>query len=417
MDPERRRRLQDERVRDPRGRCPRAARSPSSARSWPRPASSRPGHRRGRRPLAGPPHRQAGPARLRGGRPPLGRLPVHRPPPRGAPRDLHRHHRPADHHGVDPQGPLDRVRVRGPQLVAHGLPPRDDRDPRPPRLPLRRRRHAPGHLRVHGPAQHLGARRPTPTSWPSRPCGSGPGSPRTSRSWASPPGGSSRWPRKLGIPLEDAGLTGLKAPPGFGLGPRRHAPHDGGGRVLRLRGRAVRPVARGPHPRGLGRRPGGRPGHRPGGGRRRVGQPHGDHPRPGQRAAPLRPRGGLRHRARAVPVRGDLHPRAVGRPVQGPVELPGHALPAERARRRPAGHRGRASPRRSSTRWSAPTAATHRSPCGWRWRPRTPETGSRPACGSRPTSREALGVVVAVEVLDRDTIPRAGYKATRVLEP
>ena len=30
--------------------------------------------------------------------------------------------------------------------------------------------------------------------------------------------------------------------------------------------------------------------------------------------------------------------------------------------------------------------------------------------------REALGVVVAVEVLDRDTIPRAGYKATRVIE-
>ena len=31
--------------------------------------------------------------------------------------------------------------------------------------------------------------------------------------------------------------------------------------------------------------------------------------------------------------------------------------------------------------------------------------------------REALGVVAEVEVLDRDTIPRAGYKATRIIDP
>ncbi len=198
-----------------------------------------------------------------------------------------------------------------PQLVAHGLPPRDDRDPRPPRLPLRRRGHAPGHLRVHGPAQPLGA--------PARHRRAGragravldpghPGHPlhglrhravhRGGHQAGHPPGG-----RRAHRP---EGAAGVRARA------RGHAPHDGGGRVLRLRRRAVRPVARGPHPRGLGRGPGGRPGHRPGGGRRRVGQPHGDHPRPGQRPAPLRPRGGLRHRARALPLRGDLHPRACG---------------------------------------------------------------------------------------------------------
>jgi phenylacetate-coenzyme A ligase PaaK-like adenylate-forming protein len=31
--------------------------------------------------------------------------------------------------------------------------------------------------------------------------------------------------------------------------------------------------------------------------------------------------------------------------------------------------------------------------------------------------RETLGVRALVEILDRDTIPRAGYKATRVIDP
>ena len=31
--------------------------------------------------------------------------------------------------------------------------------------------------------------------------------------------------------------------------------------------------------------------------------------------------------------------------------------------------------------------------------------------------RESLGVRAKVEILDRDTIPRAGYKATRVVDP
>jgi hypothetical protein len=31
--------------------------------------------------------------------------------------------------------------------------------------------------------------------------------------------------------------------------------------------------------------------------------------------------------------------------------------------------------------------------------------------------REELGVTVEIELLARDTIPRAGYKATRVIDP
>ena len=31
--------------------------------------------------------------------------------------------------------------------------------------------------------------------------------------------------------------------------------------------------------------------------------------------------------------------------------------------------------------------------------------------------RQALGVNAAIEILVRDTIPRAGYKATRVIDP
>ncbi len=49
----------------------------------------------------------------------------------------------------------------------------------------------------------------------------------------------------------------------------------------------------------------------------------------------------------------------------------------------------------------------------------TEDPGEREAARLRVETdvREALGVVTAVEVLDRDTIPRAGYKATRVVEP
>ena len=80
-----------------------------------------------------------------------------------------------------------------------------------------------GGVMLQGTYEYLGllslwVPRPTPTSSPNRRCASGPGSPRTFPSWASPPVGSSRWRPNSGIPLEDAGLTGLKAPPGFGLG-------------------------------------------------------------------------------------------------------------------------------------------------------------------------------------------------------
>ena len=89
--------------------------------------------------------------------PPWGDLPLHRPAPGSATRHLDRHHRAADHHRVDRRGPLGRVRVGGPQLVAHGLPAGDDRHPRPPGLSLRRRGDAAGDLRVLRPADPVGA--------------------------------------------------------------------------------------------------------------------------------------------------------------------------------------------------------------------------------------------------------------------
>jgi hypothetical protein len=49
----------------------------------------------------------------------------------------------------------------------------------------------------------------------------------------------------------------------------------------------------------------------------------------------------------------------------------------------------------------------------------TEDSAARQAAGQRAATelREALAVVAEVEILPRDTIPRAGYKATRVVEP
>ena len=114
------------------------------------------GHLHRRRPRRRPPHRQAGPARLGGGRTAVGRVPLHRSAPGGAARHVDRHHRPADHHRVDQAGPVDRVRVRRPQLVADGLSPGHHRDPCPSGLSLRRRGHAAGDLRVSRPPLPVG---------------------------------------------------------------------------------------------------------------------------------------------------------------------------------------------------------------------------------------------------------------------
>ena len=142
-----------------------------------------------------------------------------------------------------------------------GYRPGHDRDPRPPRLPLRRR--APC---FRGPTSTWAAQRV--------------GAPARHRR-AGRAGGAVLDPGHAGHPLHGLrhravhrGGHQARHPPGgrrahraqgaagVRARARGHAPHDGGGRVLRLRGRAVRPVARGPHPRGLGRGPGRRPGHR-----------------------------------------------------------------------------------------------------------------------------------------------------------
>ena len=114
-------------------------------------------HHHRRRSGRGAAHRQAGPSGL-GGRPSRPGAATGSPIPRagGAARHLDRHDRPTDHHRLDQAGPLDRVRVRCPQLVADGLPPGNDRDPRPSCLPLRGRGHAAGDLRVPRPALAVG---------------------------------------------------------------------------------------------------------------------------------------------------------------------------------------------------------------------------------------------------------------------
>ena len=81
---------------------------------------------------------------------------------------------------------------------------------------------------------------------------------------------------KLGISLEDAGLTGLQAPIGFGLGRGGMPLMTAGAECYAFVGGPCGSLTRRPHPRGLGGGAGGRPDHRPGGPRRRVGQPDRD---------------------------------------------------------------------------------------------------------------------------------------------
>ena len=366
-----------------------------------------------RRPAPRAAHGEAGPARLRGRGPALRPVPVHRPPRRGARGDVDGDDGHAHHLAVDAARHLDRVRVLGPHVVALRVPARDDRHPRPPRLPLRRRAHAVGLLRVLRDAQHLGA------------------------------AARHRRGRRAGPALLDPGearhpLHGLLDGPVLRGGrqarhrPQRrrarvqgharvrhgqgHAAHDGGGRVLRVRGRGLRPAPRRAHQRGLGRGPGRRPRHRGGGRRRGVGRPRRHHARPRQRPAALRPRGGVRHPARAVPVRRDEHPGAVGRPLQGPHRRAGQALPGQRGGVRPAGRarRDRAHPR------VADGAARRREPrrrrCGWSAGRVRRATTPRWRASARRRCSERLGIDTVIEVLDRETIPRSGYKAARVVD-
>ena len=118
-----------------------------------------------------------------------------------------------------------------------------------------------------------------------------------------------------------------------------------------------------------------------------------------------------------VPVRGDLHPRTVGRALQGPARAArALASSSTSSRRSCEASKSSASPR-SSTRWSDPTGATGHWWCGWRWRRRTQRCERRRASRRPPDCARRSACVADVEILPRDTIPRAGYKATRVIEP
>ena len=72
---------------------------------------------------------------------------------------------------------------------------------------------------------------------------------------------------------------------------------------------------------------------------------------------------------------------------------------------------------RSSTRSSGPTTARRPSRSGSRWPPRIRPPAARLPTGWPAHIKEKLGVVASVEALARDTLPRAGYKAKRVVDP
>ena len=135
---------------------------------------------------------------------------------------------------------------------------------------------------------------------------------------------------KLGIDPADAGLV-FKGMPGFGLG-KGMPLMTAGAECFAYLGGGCGQGPRRPPRAGLGDRPGRRPRNRCRSPRRRVGQPRRDDARPRQRFVALRPRRGVRHHPRTLPVRRDDHPRALGRSVQGPHRLPGPFLPGERGR-------------------------------------------------------------------------------------
>ena len=104
---------------------------------------------------------------------PLGGTTASRTLERRPPRHFDRDNGYANDLALDQTRSVDRVRVRRQGLVAIRTPSGDDRHPRPPRLPLRRRVLAIRVLRVLRVPQHLGARLLTPMSSPNKDCASG----------------------------------------------------------------------------------------------------------------------------------------------------------------------------------------------------------------------------------------------------
>ena len=221
---------------------------------------------------------------------------------------------------------------------------------------------------------------------------------------------------KLGIPLEDAGLSGLKAPPGFGLGR--------GGMPLMTAGAECYAYVGGP----CGQSPGAHI-HEDWAVVQAVDPATGRDVPDGEwgnlTVTTLdRDNGLLRYdleeacaiAPRALPVRGDLHPWAVGRALQGPAHLPGHALPAERVE---AVLRGVDTMREPSLEYQVVRPDGGAEPLRVRVEVGSADPAVREAARREATAglRRSLGVDAEVEVLARDAIPRAGYKATRVVDP
>ncbi|TML38564.1 MAG: hypothetical protein E6G27_13995 [Actinobacteria bacterium] len=357
------------------------------------------------RPVADTPHGQAGPARVGDGPPALGRLPLHLAQPVRAHGNLHGHHGHAHGDAVDQARHLGGVRIGGAHLVAQRVASRDDRHPRPPRLPVRGGRDALGELRVLRPGQLLGP--------PSRHRRAGrAGHPHVDAHQA-------RHPLRRLLPgplLRGLGqararpLRGSRPPhPGDGRSRKGLAPHDGRPRVLRLPRGPVRPAARRPPARGLGHRAGRGPRHGSRGARRRVGQPGRHDPGPRQRPAPLRPGGGVRCTCGETTIRGFWGGRFKDLlRVQG-SRFNVHEV--ERALRKVDGVS------KPSLEYVVVRPSDDNDPL--RVRVEVGEASAdrdslASACAS--AIAEGIGIKATVEVLDREALPRAGFKATRVVE-
>ena len=203
------------------------------------------------------------------------------------------------------------------------------------------------------------------------------------------------------------------------LRPRAHAAHDRGHRVLRLPRRRRTRRATAPTSTRTGRS------SRPSTRRRARDVPEGQWGNlvvttldRDNGAAALRPGRGGDARVGRLPARRDEPARFLGRPVQGPAQQPGRALPGvgtgeggglgegagqtdARVRR---GQAGRFAPIRcgSASRWARDEG------------PPSDDRRAQLAGQVGEAVRSALGVESKVDVLDRDTLASSGYKLKRV---
>ena len=219
---------------------------------------------------------------------------------------------------------------------------------------------------------------------------------------------------KLGKDLTaDVGLPSFVLR-GFGKKGLPH--HDVWCRGVRVRRRPVRRGRRRARARGLGDRAGGRSVHGTRCRRRRVGQPRGDHPRPGQRdwcaTTSKRRRASSRDPCR---VRRDDEARASGAVGSRTCCRAKASTSRSASSRARCGRSPPSPPRRSSGRSSSRPTTPHRCGYGSRWEP---TAGTSPAIAGDCAGAIAaeVGVEAAVEVVERGSLERQGYKQVRLVD-